>query len=506
MQRKPQKWLVLGTLGVLLGPPTSPAYASSHREAPFITESPKVDGTDFYLFRSYEPGRADYVTVIANYQPFQPSYGGPNFFTLDPEALYEIHLDNDGDAVEDLTFRFRFDNNLAARGAGIAVNAGGKQTPVPLVNVGPISANDVSNLNVHESYRLQLVRGPRRKGRGDDVVRASDGANVFRKPTDYIGTKTFGQPDAYERYARAHVYDVKLPGCPLPARVFAGQRKESFAVNLGTIFDLVNAPASVVAGGTTRDARNLVRSSLERNNITTLALELPLQCVRGKGTVVAGWTSSSLRQVRVINPRAHFELPAFEGGAYVQVSRLGMPLVNEVVVGVPDKDRFNGSQPRDDGQFANYVTNPSLPELLEVLFGSAGVMAPNRFPRTDLVAAFLTGVPGVNANGSTAEMLRLNTALPPTPKGAQNSLGAAACFNQGALALGNPGCDPAGFPNGRRPGDDIVDIELRVAMGFLLPTADAPSGQLAFTDATLQEDAQFDAVFPYLTTPVPGAP
>jgi hypothetical protein len=133
------------------------------------------------------------------------------------------------------------------------------------------------------------------------------------------------------------------------------------------------------------------------------------------------------------------------------------------------------------------------------------VVAPNAFPRADLVAAFLTGVDNVNKNGSTAETLRLNTALPATPKGKQNSLGALNCFVQGTLTLSNDGCDPAGFPNGRRPGDDAVDIALRVAMGYLLPLASAPSGQLGFTDATLQEDAQFDAAFPYLLTPKPGA-
>jgi hypothetical protein len=483
------------------------ASASSHREAPFITQNPKVDGTDFYLFRSYEPGREGFVTIIANYQPFQPSYGGPNFFTLDPEAAYEIHLDNNGDAKEDLTFRFRFDNDLAAQGAGLSVPAGDKQTPVPLVNIGPVSANDRSNLNVRESYTLQLMRGDRfRKGaKHEDIVRSNDKSKTFNKPTDFIGTKSLGSPADYERYARAHVYDVTVPGCNMPGRVFVGQRKESFAVNLGAIFDLVNAPAAVVVGGGTREGRSLAPNSLEDDNITTLALELPIACIKGKGDVVAGWTSSSVRQVRIINPQASFELPSFEGGAWTQVSRLATPLANEVVIGLPDKDLFNGSQPRNDAQFAHYVTNPSLPELIEILFGSAGVMAPNQFPRSDLVAAFLTGVMGVNANGSTAEMMRLNTALAATPKGSQNSLGATACFVNGVLTLTNPGCDPAGFPNGRRPGDDVVDIALRVVMGALLSPTVAPSGQLAFTDATLQEDAQFDAVFPYLTTPTPGA-
>ncbi|HEY6880044.1 MAG TPA: DUF4331 domain-containing protein, partial [Polyangiales bacterium] len=420
---------------------------------------------------------------------------------LDPAAVYDINIDNNGDAKEDLTFRFQFDNDLANRGNGLAVDAGGKQTPVPLINIGPVSANDMANQNVKETYTLQV----RRSGRGEDVTNKKDGSKVFAKPLDFIGTKSLGAPEQYEAYARAHLYDVKIPGCDAPGRVFVGQRKESFAVNLGVTFDLVNAPASVVAGGTTREARSLAPSSLDDNNITSLALELPISCIARKDGVIGAWTAASVRQVRILNPRSTFEQPSFEGGAWTQISRLSMPLVNELVIGLKDKDRFNNSQPKDDGQFADYVTNPSLPELLEVLFGSAGVVAPNLFPRADLVAAFLTGVANVNANGSTAEMMRLNTALPATDKGKQNSLGAAACFVEGALKLDNPGCDPAGFPNGRRPGDDVVDIELRVAMGYLLPSASAPSGQIAFTDATLQEDSQFDAVFPYLTTPTPGA-
>jgi hypothetical protein len=496
--RRKTRWLG-GTLMALLIP--SGALASSHREAPFITKNPKTDATDFYMFKSYEPGREDYVTIIANYQPFQEPYGGPNFFSLDPEAIYEIHLDNNGDAKEDMTFRFRFDSELAQGGKGLAVDAGGKQIAVPLVNIGPVSANDAANQNVKDTYTLQL----RQPGKAADVTNAKDGSKVFAKPLDFIGTKSLGAPEQYEAYARAHLYDVKVPGCDAPGRVFVGQRKESFAVNLGVTFDLVNAPPQVVVGGTSREARSLVPSSLDENNITSLALELPVSCIKGSGDVVAAWTSASVRQVRIINPRSSFEQPSFEGGAWTQISRLSMPLVNELVIGLPDKDRFNNSQPKDDAQFADYVTHPSLPELLEVLFGAAGVVAPNAFPRADLVAAFLTGVDQVNANGSTAEMTRLNTALPATAKGKQNSLGAAACFVEGALKLDNEGCDPAGFPNGRRPGDDVVDIALRVSMGYLLPSASAPSGQLAFTDATLQEDRQFDAVFPYLTTPLPGA-
>jgi len=186
----------------------------------------------------------------------------------------------------------------------------------------------------------------------------------------------------------------------------------------------------------------------------------------------------------------------------VQVSRLGAPLVNEVVIGLKDKNRFNSSEPKDDAQFADYVTNPTLPALLEILFGSAGVKAPTNFPRTDLVAAFLTGVSGLNqpARVVGSEMLRLNTAIPPTPGGAQSRLG----------VLGG---DFAGFPNGRRPGDDVVDIELRVAMGVLCTLsiggctpADAPAGTLHYTDGAFLDSGFFDNAFPYLRTPLKGSP
>jgi len=264
----------------------------------------------------------------------------------------------------------------------------------------------------------------------------------------------------------------------------------------------VNAPPAVVAGGVDRASRALVPSTIADKNVTTMALELPIKCLTGTGDVIGGWTTASLRQARVLNPSANFKKPALEGGAWTQVSRLGMPLVNEVVIGLKDKDKFNGSEPKDDGQFADYVTNPTLPEVLEILFGAAGVQAPNNFPRQDLIATFLTGIPGVNQLGGPAEMLRLNTSITPVPAASQNNLG----------VLGG---DNAGFPNGRRPGDDVVDSELRVAMGVLchaVPTAvgctaaDAPSGALPFTDGTLNDESQFDPTFPYLKPPLPGSP
>jgi hypothetical protein len=253
-----------------------------------------------------------------------------------------------------------------------------------------------------------------------------------------------------------------------------GQRKDSFVVNLGEVFDLVNVTNPLGPVDAERD-------DLADKNVTSLILEVPIACVAGKrGPVIGAWTTASVPEDDKSND-------------FVQVSRLSSPLVNELVIGLKDKDRFNGSQPKNDAQFATYVTNPTLPAILEILFGGAGVKAPTLFPRADLVAAFLTGISGLNANGSVGEMIRLNTATPPTPAAGQNNLGVI-------------GGDMAGFPNGRRPGDDVVDIALRVVMGKLLPLADAPSGQLAFTDGALVDASRFATTFPYLATPIPGSP
>jgi len=484
-----------------------PASASSHREAPFVTKNPKVDSTDFYMFRSYEPGRENFVTLIANYIPMENRYGGPNFFTMDPEALYEIHVDNDGDAIEDLTFQFRFDNTLnGANGLTLDIGPEGntKAVPVPFMNLGGITAADNSNLNVRETFSMKLVKGDRRNGVATALTKFGAGA-TFMKPVDYIGQKSLGAPDAYEAYARAHIQEVVVPGCDTRGRVFVGQRAESFAVNLGTIFDLVNAPLSTITDPSLRGA---VPNPIGNGNITTIALEMPISClVDGDQTVLGAWTTASMRQARVLNPDPTYATPTREGGAWAQVSRLGQPLVNEVVIGVKDKDKFGSSEPKDDGQFADYVTNPTLAKVIEVLFGAANAPAPTVFPRTDLVSVFLTGVTGVNANGSTAEYLRLNTAVAPTLAASQNNLGAAACFPNRSLTpdLAADGCDAAGFPNGRRPGDDITDIELRVMMGYLLPADDAPAGAAPLHDAVLQDQSQFDAVFPYLKTPNSGS-
>jgi hypothetical protein len=469
--------LVTMTITPLLAIQTSDG--SSHREAPFITELSKVDATDFYMFRSYEPGREDYVTIVANYVPFQVPYGGPNFFQLDPEARYEIHIDNDGDAREDITFRFRFTNALG----NIQLNIGGEMVAVPLINVGPISTDDTSALNVTETYSLNVIYGNSDNNNdGLPVVNVSGGGTSFSKPVDNIGAKTFAD---YEAYARSHIADIMIPGSADLGRVFVGQRDDPFVVNLGEVFDLVNLdPLGPVDGKP---------DLLADDNVTSLVLELPISFLtQGGEPVIGAWTTASLPKTRVLKNNPGFNKPAQESGKFVQVSRLSMPLVNEVVIGLRDKNRFNNSEPRDDATFLTYVTNPTLPALIEILFG---VEAPC-LPRNDLVAAFLTGISGLNqpADVTPAEMMRLNTSIAPTPKGAQSELG----------VLGG---DVAGFPNGRRPGDDVVDLSLRVVVGALIDDAGcAPGNTLPLTDGAFVNDQAFDDFFPYLRTPFVASP
>jgi hypothetical protein len=500
--------------------PYGAALASSHREAPFITTAPKVDGTDFYMFNSYETeiDRTGFVTLIANYLPLQDAYGGPNYFTLDPDALYEIHIDNTGDAVEDITFQFRFQNQLKGIALQVGPEGNTQSVPIPLINAGTISADASTGddaLNVIETYTVTRVDGDRRSG-----VRRTASAPL-RKPTDNIGSKSI--PD-YAALAAARVNTIDIPGCEPLARVFVGQRREGFVVNLGETFDLVNitAPAEALDA----NARNAELNTIADKNVTSIALEIAASCLTGTGTntTIGGWTTASLRQARVLNAAPQNAVgivdtgttgSAIQGGAWTQVSRLGMPLVNEVVIGLPDKDRFNASEPKDDGQFATYVTNPTLPELLEILFGTNGVVAPDHFPRSDLVTAFLTGIEGVNQlpTVTPSEMLRLNTGIPATPAGSQNDLGALECFVDGVLVIeGNAACDPAGFPNGRRPVDDVVDIALRVAMGELLPDSVDPrpesvdSRKFGYTDGARPNPGLYKVVFPYLADPIPGSP
>lgn len=480
------------------------SFASSHREAPFVSGMPQIDGTDFYMFRSYEPGRSNYVTFIANYIPFENPAGGPNFYRLDPHAIYAINVDDSGSGYADLSFQFRFTTMTK----NFAVQAGNQSVPIPLINDGPVDTSG-KTLNVQQSYTLTVYKSSN-KFKGSAATNMMTGSTTFYKPADNIGNKSIPN---YTDYANNFIYNVTIPGCSTPGRVFVGQRKDGFVANLGDIFDLVNTnPAGP------RDAEP---NTLSGFNVTSIALEVPIGCLtNGSDPVIGGWTTSYLphelsvptqwnRQGESQNSQSHGSQD------YVQVSRLGNPLVNELVIGLPDKDRFNASRPAGDAQFLKYVTNPSLPVLLNTLFGNAA-MVPGT-PRNDLVSVFLTGIKGLNqpVHVHPSEELRLNTSIAPTPATSQNDLG----------VLGG---DKAGFPNGRRPYDDVVDITLRAAEGALCGVAGScgsetsdPNHGTPYTDgaraagadassemvsgAVSPADTYLDA-FPYLNTPRPGSP
>ena len=324
------------------------ARASSHREAPFISKNPKTDASDFYMFRSYDAAHSltsttdGYVTLIANYEPLQDPAGGPNFYPLDPDALYEVMVDNNGDGVEDITFQFRFSNTLTAGAAGAGTglslpipypdgdggtNEAGTTSQtiaIPLINDGnPASnyTNGVFNMpaagsltqSSFESYTLTMVTGDRRTGTSAPLADAA-GGTTFYKPVDNIGVKSFGSQAAYETYAKSFIRNVTIPGCSGASgspRVFVGQRHESFAVNLGVVFDLVNAPAGAITAGYTNPgpADNAAGNIFNTKSVTSIALEIPAKCLLatagedagvGAGpqsaTTVGAWTTASVRQ------------------------------------------------------------------------------------------------------------------------------------------------------------------------------------------------------------------
>jgi hypothetical protein len=392
-----------------------------------------------------------------------------------------------------------------------------------------VSSPNDGNLNVNETYTVTLVRGDRRKGTSAAVTKTA-GGTTFEKPVDYIGVKTLGDSNAYAAYAAKHIHEIRIPGCPAgkdTGRVFVGQRQEGFAVNLGPIFDLVNAPLAVITNPANINAA--AGNSIQDENVTSIALEVHKDCLAASGDpVIGGWTTASLRQARLLSPTpaAGHKTTEKPGGAWVQVSRLGQPLVNEVVIGLKDKDKFNGSKPKDDAQFLDYVTNPTLPALLGlVLTGNPAGLAPTNLPRTDLATVFLTGISGVNkpASVTPSEMLRLNTATKPVPFAMQNRLAIVG-------SIKTSGGDFAGFPNGRRPQDDIVDIALVAMLGGLcmangdtdafkfntipgttITSACKPSSvpagaaSLDVHDAVDQAAVPFLAGFPYLNTPNAGS-
>jgi len=456
----------------LAGHGPSSASASSHREAPLISDDPTADSTDLYAFVS--PDAPDTVTIVANYIPFEDPAGGPNYYKLDPTASYEIKIDNDGDGEEDVTYDFRFKTTV--------VNPN-----TFLYNTGPIDPVTYENLNVKQTYTVTRSTGKGKgKGKGKKTVLVSDAPVA---PAN-IGPRSNPTYDPYG--AVQDLGDGR--------KVFVGPRDDPFFVDLGSIFDLGGLrpfnpfhliPLAAAAGV----------DGVRNYNVHTLALQVPktdlVKAPMLDGTIGI-YTSASRPKVRIFRDNGTIDAD----GPMVQVSRLGNPLVNEVIIPLGKKDLWNASDPEDDEDFAGYYTTPELTGLVNLLYLPPVKDAPTT-GREDLVAVLLTGVPGLNYTGTTkADLLRLNTAIPPAAS--PNKLG----------ALATPTPDFQGFPNGRRLADDVTDIELRaVACGYGAALGAAPPAGLGLCnlspnnivgDGVDTNEQAFLPHFPYVAAPNQG--
>jgi hypothetical protein len=467
---------VIAVAGFLM----TPTGASSHREAPLISGDPRADNTDVYAFVS--PDQPGTVTIIATYIPLQEPAGGPNFNAFDDNVLYEIHVDNDGNARDDLTYQFRFRTKLRHRNTF-------------LYNTGPIDSLDDPDWNLPQTFRVTELRNHGRTSLGSGL----------QTPPVNIGPRSTPDYDAL-RQAAVHTLanDIK---------VFAGQVDDPFFVDLGSIFDLAGLrpfnPAHVIPLATGAGV-----DGVGGYNTHAIALQVPIVHLTRDGQLPTGptdpdavigiYASASRRTVWVDDDSDDDDRDDDDRGGYVQVSRLGNPLINEVVIPLSQKDRWNRSDPRDDDHFVRRYTSPEVTRLENLLYPVLD-NAPET-DRGDLVAVLLTGVPGLNfTGGRKADLLRLNTGIPPTnPVGQGNRLGVLAG-------------DFAGFPNGRRLEDDVTDIDLRAfacgyggtvgplieSFGFCGGNANRSPNNL-LGDLVDANDRPFTTEFPYLATPHQG--
>jgi hypothetical protein len=458
--------------------------SSSHREAPKISQDPTADNTDVYFFTSPEPDKQHTATAVANYIPFEEPAGGPNFFGFNDDVRYAINFDNTGDGKKDVSYVFRFKTKVV-------------NPDTFLYATGPVSYNAGSgrydNLNVAQTYSVQKITY---KKNGRKVVRTL--ARNLVSPPNNVGSKT--TPN-YESLVTPAVHTL-----PDGTKVFAGQRDDPFFVDLGSVFDLVSfdprpGQQSPFPGGTP-EAQGKGDDGVTGYNVHTIAIQVPKKHITRKRNTPTDPNSTD----SVVGVYATAERPAFtfpNGKAipvWRQVSRLAQPLINEVVIPLGKKDRWNASDPSDDSQFAQHYLKPELGAALNALYPSV-FTGPNKIKetdRTDLKAVLLTGLPPGNPFGlvtqigsspAHADLMRLNLAIPPTPPAQQNRLGVLAG-------------QADGFPNGRRLVDDVYDIEVQAIAGVLLSPPNPVAGLLG--DGVPDNDQPFLSSFPYVATPISG--
>lgn len=463
-----------------------PTLASSHAEAPLISMDRFADNTDTYAFRSVEAGRDGFVTLIANFIPLQEPSGGPQWFRFDDTVLYEIKIDNTGDGVEDIRYQFQFTTQTFNANTVLGQNT--------INQDGAISSLNDIDYNMPQTYTVRRI--DRTSGRNGRIVAAG-----LRTPPANIGPRV--TPNYETNLGQPAIY-------PLPngGKVFAGARDEYFYIDLG-VFDGLKL-RTIDTGGPGIFNGNGVDST-QNYNVSSIAIEVPIQELTRNFAVPTGptdpnavigvWSTASRRSTRVINQSG----TRTNSGDWVQISRLGNPLVNEVVIPLALKDAFNSLSPKDDAVAAPAVLDPEFPKIVKFALASFYGLNINipPAPRNDLVAIFATGIPvnpitGPNyttflSDGQPHEYLRLNTAIPVTPIGSQNRLG----------LLGG---DVAGFPNGRRVFDDVTDIALRAVLGGtpFTPDFNVAPNNAAGDGVSANPEGPLLTRFPYLLPPNPG--
>jgi len=441
--------------------------AASHREAPITALDHKADITDWFAFVS--PEHPDRVVLVLNVDPFLEPSNGPNYFPFDPNVLYEMKIDNDHDGIADVTFQFRFQSQIQSPGVFTGFVGG-------LLSIPPITALDgpgSEGFSERQTYTVRMVTK-------DHDEQINDGQTLFAVPTN-VGPRTMPN---YAALRQQGAYTLANG-----IRVFAGTVSDPFFIDLGGFFDSLNF--RMAAGGgvlsatvDADDLHNYAPNAVAGFNVNTIALEVPIAMLTSDGkahpasdaaAVIGTWGTTSRRRQSVLGE-------AREPGGWAQIQRMGNPLINEGIIGTGSKDRFSMDEPYNDAQFSNFFLNPLVPTIL----ASIGLPVPPA-PRTDLLplvqymAPICPGCKQADA-GPVADLLRLNTGIQPTPFGDQKRLG----FLAG---------DMGGFPNGRRPSDDVLDIALRVLEGILV---DAKKYGTALGDGVNVSSSPLQSTFPFL--------
>ncbi len=463
-------------------------FASSHAEAPLTSMDRYADNTDVYAFRSSEAGRSGFVTIIANFIPIQDPSGGPQFYRFDDTVLYEIKIDNTGDGLQDITYQFQFATQILNSRTVLGMNT---------INIdGPITSLTDLDYNMPQTYTVRRIDST--TGPGGQLI-----ASGLRTPPSNIGQRT--TPNYETNLGQPAVYNLGTNG----GKVFCGQRDEGFFIDLG-VFDAIGYRSIGPTGGV---------DTLRGFNVSSIAIEVPIQNLTRNGAVPTGptdpnavigvFSTASRVSTRVIQPSGQ----RIESGFYVQISRLGSPLVNEVVIPLGLKDAFNVLSPTGDSVAAPAIQDPEFPKIIRYAVGAFGFVGGGGLPlinlppapRNDLVSIFATGIPAGSvpglpnyttflSDGQPHEYLRLNTAIAPVAPGMT-----------GYSRLGLLGGDIGGFPNGRRVSDDVVDIEIRALLGGTPFTpAFNVSPNNVFADGVSDNFEGFLTRFPYLQTPNAG--